>query len=252
METDFDYYNKLKNNLENLKLHGFSTHLDEVLSALEKESVSVVEGLYRLSNYELRIKEERAYQGCVKQAGFPFIKTMDDFDFTFQPSISKQEMNGLRSLRFIENKENILFLGSPGTGKTHLAVSLGIEAARNRISTYFINCSDLLAQLEKARQENRLEQRMKFINRYKLLIIDEVGFLSMSPEASKIFFQLISKRYEHKSTIITTNKELSQWGEMFQDPVLANAILDRFLHHCSVIKIVGPSYRTREFMTDTE
>lgn len=127
-----------------------------------------------------------------------------------------------------------------------MSVSIGIEAAYNHRSTYFITCNDLLLRLKRAQLENRLEQKLKLYARYKLLIIDEVGFLPLDEESSKLFFQLISMRYEKHSTIITTNKPLSQWGQIFGDPVLANAILDRLLHHCSVIKIVGKSYRTKD------
>lgn len=156
---------------------------------------------------------------CVKVANFPFIKTMDDFDFSFQPTLNRDMIRGFANLRFIEQKENILFIGSPGVGKTHLSVAIGVESAKHRNSTYFIHCNDMILQLKRARLENRLEQRLKFVAKYKLLIIDEVGFLPLDDEASKLFFQLISCRYENHSTIITTNKSLSQWGEIFGDSV---------------------------------
>lgn len=144
--------------------------------------------------------------------------------------------------------KNILFIGSPGVGKTHLSISIGIEAAKNRKSTYFVNCNELLMHLKKAKIENRLESRLKHFARYKVLIIDEVGFLPMDPESSKLFFQLIAKRYEKPSTstIITTNIELAKWDEIFEDAVLANAILDRLLHHSEIFKIVGDSYRLKD------
>ena len=166
------------------------------------------------------------------------------------PSINKEQILNFKYLKFIENRENIIFIGSPGVGKTHLATSIGIEAAKARVSTYFISCGDLLLQLKRAHLENRLEQRIKFFSKYKLLIIDEVGFLPLDIESSNLLFQLIAKRYEKNSTIVTTNKPLSRWGEIFGDSVLANAILDRLLHHSNVINIVGRSYRTKDIIED--
>ena len=147
---------------------------------------------------------------------------------------------------YIDIYKNILFIGSPGVGKTHLATSIGIEAARHRYSVYFITCQDLMSQLKKAESENRLEQRLKAFNRHKLLIIDEIGYINLDRESANLFFQLISMRYEQKSTIITTNKNLSKWTDIFCEPVIANAILDRLLHHSHIVNIIGPSYRTKD------
>lgn len=184
--------------------------------------------------------------GKDKQAGFPFSKAIEDYDFDYQPSVKRKEIEDFRSLRFIENNENILFIVSPGVGKTHLATSIGIEAARHRYSVYFIICQDLMSQLKKAESENRLEQRLKAFNRHKLLIIDEIGYINLDRESANLFFQLISMRYEQKSTIITTNKNLSKWTDIFCEPVIANAILDRLLHHSHIANIIGPSYRTKD------
>ncbi|SNX54454.1 IS21-like element helper ATPase IstB [Thermoanaerobacterium sp. RBIITD] len=170
---------------------------------------------------------------------------LDDFDFEFQPSINKQEILDLKSLRFVENNENILFVGTPGVGKTHLATAIGIECAKHRYSTYFVHFQELMTQLKKALAENRLEIRLKHFSKYKVLIIDEVGYLPIDTDASNIFFQLISKRYEKHSTIITTNMPFSNWAEVFGSATLANAILDRLLHHSHVISIKGPSYRLK-------
>ncbi len=188
----------------------------------------------------------RAVNACVKVANFPFIKTMEDFDFSFQPALNKKQLLEFTSLGFIERKENILFVGSSGVGKTHLATSIGIECARNRYSTYFVSFENLMNQLKRALLENRLEARMKFFSKYKILIIDEIGYMPIDTDSANLFFQLIAKRYEKHCTIITTNTPFSKWGEIFGSPTLANAILDRLLHHSSVISIKGPSYRLKE------
>ena len=154
----------------------------------------------------------------------------------------------LMTLRFIENAENIIFCGTPGVGKTNLAVSIGIEAAKHRYYVYFITFQDLISQLKKAALENRLETRIKWFCRYKLLIIDELGYQKMDVDSANLFFNLIAKRYEKLSTVITTNSPFSKWSDIFQEPVLTNALLDRLLHHCSVININGPSYRLKDQM----
>ena len=188
----------------------------------------------------------------IKAAAFPFIKTIEDYDFDFQPKLNKQEILELTSLKFIEELKNIVFLDSSGVRKTHLATSLGIVAAKKRYSTYFIKCHDLLQQLKRAKVENRLDSRLKYLNIYKLLIIDELGYLPIDKEDSNLFFQLIDMRYEKKSTILTTNINFSNWDSVFYDAVVANDILDRVLHHSHVISINGRSYRVKDYITKSE
>jgi len=243
-------YLSLVNNLEELNLFQFKEHLDSYIDLINSGEKSIVESLKELTEYEIKFKEARAMNACVKVANFPFLKTIEDFDFSFQPSINKGKILDLLTLRFLERKENILFLGNPGVGKTHLSVAIGIAAAQKRISTYFINCHELLQNLKKAHLENRLETRLKHYAKYKLLIIDEIGYLPINREEGNIFFQLINKRYEKSSTIITTNKDFSKWHEIFGDVVIANAILDRLLHHSVVEKIVGRSYRTKDILKE--
>ena len=225
-------------------------HLDEVIDAANQNGSSFTESLIKLTNYEVDRKEINAVNAMVKTGAFPHTKTLKDFDFDFQPTLNKVEIEDLASLRFITNNENIIFLGNSGTGKTHLATSIGVIAAKNRISTYFIKCNDLIAQLHKARLENRLEARIKNYCKYKLLIIDEIGYLPIGQEEAKLFFQLIDKRYENKSTIFTTNINFNNWDEVFKDTMIASAILDRVLHHAHVINITGKSYRLKNYMND--
>lgn len=239
-------YTKLNNNLEILKLVKIKENIDKYIDLINSKQKDVVEALYELTNMEINLMQERAMYSCVRVAGFPFIKEFEDFDFEFQPSINKEKILDFKNLRYIEKKENILFIGGPGVGKTHLATSIGIVAAKNRISTYFINCNDLIENLKKAKSENRFANRLNHYARYKLLIIDEVGFLPIDSEGANMLFQLINKRYEKNSTIITSNKPFGKWHEIFGDITLANAILDRLLHHSHIININGKSYRLKD------
>jgi len=239
-------YTTLLNNLEELKLLQIKENIDTYIDLITNGQKTVVDALNELTKLEIQLKEEKATHACVKVANFPFIKTLDDFDFTFQPTVNQDKIRDLHTLRFLEKKENILFLGNSGVGKTHLSVAIGIAAAKKRNSTYFINCHDLLLNLKRAHLENRLETRLKHYAKYRLLIIDEIGYLPISKEESNMFFQLINKRYEKSSTIITTNREFSKWHEIFGDTTIANAILDRLLHHSTVEKITGRSFRVKD------
>lgn len=245
-------YNRLLNNLEELKLTSLKDNLPAYADMVSKKEKNFIEALYELTEKEKSFRREKLMNNSVKTAGFPFLKKVEDYDFSFQPSLNRDEINDLLSLRFAENKENIIFVGSPGTGKTHLATAIGIEAALHRYGVHFITCQKLMNDLTMALEENRLEKRLKQYTGYKVLIIDEIGYLTMDTNQANLFFQLISRRYERKSTILTTNKNLSKWVEIFTDPVITNAILDRLLHHCHLINIVGPSYRTKDILSQID
>ncbi len=241
-------YTQLIKNLEYLKMKQMIVHLDEVIDFITKNNLSFVEGLTKLTSHEIDYKEANMIRSMVKVGAFPHYKELREFDFSFQPTINQQQILDFETLRFLENQENIVFLGSSGVGKTHLAVSIGIAAAKKRVSTYFIKCHDLIQQLKKAKLENRLDDRLKHFSKYKLLIIDELGYLPIEKEDSKLFFQLIDMRYEKKSTILTTNINFNNWDDVFFDPIIANAILDRVLHHAHVVNITGKSYRLKEYI----
>ncbi len=245
-------YQQLNTSLETLKLFQIKEHLEEVSNFVSQNKLSFSDGLLKLCNYEIDHKTEVASKSMIKAAAFPFVKTVEDYDFEFQPCVNKQEILELSTLRFMENAENIVFLGSSGVGKTHLATAIGIVAASKRYSTYFIKCHDLLQQLKRAKLENRLESKLKYINRYKLLVVDELGYLPIDKEDSNLFFQLIDMRYEKKSTILTTNINFNEWDSIFNDAVVANAILDRVLHHSKVITINGHSYRVKDYIQASE
>lgn len=245
-------YQQLSMSLEKLKLIQMKEHLEEVSNFVSQNKLSFSDGLLKLCTYEIDYKSETAAKSMIKAAAFPFVKTIEDYDFEFQPCVEKQDILEIATLRFMENAENIVFIGSSGVGKTHLATAIGIVAASKRYSTYFIKCNNLLQRLKKAKIENRLDSVLKYINRYKLLIIDELGYLPIDKEDSNLFFQLIDMRYEKKSTILTTNINFNDWDNIFYDAVVANAILDRILHHSKVITINGRSYRVKDYIKPSE
>ena len=245
-------YNKLLNNLETLRLDKMVSYLPNYLTAIEGKDIAFTDALFELTQKEIEFRDERAARQQIIVSAFPFEKEVKDFDFSYQPSINKNQILDLETLRFLENHENILFVGTSGVGKTHLATSIGIAAAKKRYSVYFIQCHDLILQLKKAHAENRLEQKLKNFCKYSLLIVDEIGYLPVDRDGANLFFQLIARRYEKRSTIITTNQPFSKWGEIFSDNTLANAILDRLLHHSTVIKITGQSYRLKDKLEEIE
>lgn len=248
-------YNKLLNNLENLELFKIKELLPNYLDKNILENKSLTDILKELTNEEITFRDERARLINLKISHFPFHKTIDEFDFSYQPSINKNQILDLMTLRFIENNDNILFIGTSGVGKTHLAVSIGMEASSKRYSTYFISFNGLMEKFKRAANEKRLDSIVRHYTKYKLLIIDEIGYLPVDKCASHGFFQLIAARYEHRSTILTTNQPLSKWGDVFGDYTIANAIIDRLVHHSSIIKITGQSYRIKDkllYDDDTE
>lgn len=237
---------ELLNNLTKLKLLRMKELLPSFLDNSNFNHSEFIDNLLKLTNEEIEYRDNRAKEINVKISHFPYQKCINEFDFDFQPTIDKTKVLNLMTLRFLEKNENIVFQGLPGTGKTMLSCCIGIEAASNRVSTYFIHCNTLLNDLKKAKYENKLDYRIKHFSKYKLLIIDEFGFLPLNKDDANLLFQLISARYESRSTIITTNIPFSKWGESLNDPIIATAILDRLLHHAHIFQIDGPSYRVKD------
>lgn len=237
-------YQQLQKNLHELKLTQISLQIDDYINKINEHKLSIVDALCELTSKEVEVKNFNAAHAMVKVAAFPHLKELKDFDFEFQPKINKQQFLDFESLRFLDNNSNIILIGNSGVGKTHLATSIGIAAAKKRVSTYFIKCQDLIEQLKKAYIENKLDDRIKHFSKYKLLIIDEIGYLPIGEQEAKMFFQLIDRRYEKKSTIVTSNINLSDWNQIFLDNMLASAILDRLVHHSTIVNILGNSYRT--------
>lgn len=238
-------YTQLLNNLDKLEMPKMKELLPAYLDKAVTEEKSTTDILNELTAAEIDYREDRARQINLKISHFPFMKTIDDFDFQYQPSLNKSQIMDLLSLRFIEQNENILFIGSSGVGKTHLATALGIEATSKRNSTYFVHFNDLMAKFKVAAQEGRIEAVVKHYSKYRVLIIDEIGYLPIDKDSANGFFQLVASRYERRPIILTTNQPLSKWGEVFGDYTLANAIIDRLVHHSYIIKITGQSYRIK-------
>jgi len=238
-------YERLHANLEKLKLDTVAAILDSYLEMAAKEDLSVLEVLDHLMEEERKAKEALAIETKMRFAGFPIRKTLEEFDFKFQPSIDRKVIKELSTLKFVHNAENVIFLGPPGVGKTHLAVALGIETIKAGYSVYFANAGTLVERLKAASRKDMLEEKLKNMNRHKLVIVDEIGYLPFDTEGAHCFFQLISKRYEKGSMIFTSNKSYGEWGQIFQDQVIAAAVLDRILHHGTTVNIKGESYRLK-------
>ncbi len=238
-------YERVHGNMLSLGLMTAEAMVDNWLSTAAERDIAMMEVLDHLFDQEVSKRRISAIETRIRVSGIPVQKSIQDFDLNFQKSIDKKVINELCTLSFVHNAENLILLGPPGVGKTHIAIGLGMEAIKAGFSVYFSNSATMIAQLKQAARKDKLEKKLKTFNKYKLLIIDEIGYLPFDQEASNLFFRLISRRYEQASTIFTANKSYSEWGEIFGDPVIATAILDRILHFSITLNLKGESYRLK-------
>ena len=220
--------------------------LDHIVQQLERGQLSALEAIDLLLAEEITVRESRRIKAALQMARLGNIKTLSGFDFSFQPSLDRNRVLALAQLDFIDRHEVVHFIGQSGTGKSHLAAALGVEAVRAGRSVYFSPLADIIESLAKADREGRLRERIRYLCRASLLIIDEIGYLSLGAPAGNLFFQLVNARYERGAMILTSNRGFAEWGEVFGDPVVATALLDRLLHHAVVVHIEGASYRLRQ------
>ena len=237
---------RLQQHCHRLRLYQVEQELTARLEQAAKRELSYADFLDELLALEVGSKTEKHHQMRITMARFPFQKTLESFDFKFQPSIDVKLMRELAGGRYMASGDNVLLLGPPGVGKTHLAVALGIKACEQGVGTLFITATALITTLGRALAEGRLEERLKVLTQPQLLIVDEIGYLPIDRQGANLFFQLVSRRYERGSIILTSNQSLGAWDEVFGDAVIASAILDRLLHHSITVNIKGESFRLKE------
>ncbi len=232
--------------MQKLKMEYLPDNLDALCEQAAKRELDYRAFLTEALATEWQGRHQKGLESRLKQARLPWIKTLEQFDFSFQPSIDRKVIRKLAGGAFIERAENIIFLGPPGVGKTHLAIALGVKAAEAGHRVLFLTLETLMTRLKRAQQENRLEKQLQQLTYPKVLIIDEIGYLPLSRQEASLFFRLIARRYEKASTLLTSNKGFVDWGEVFSDQVIATAILDRLLHHATTLNIKGESFRLKE------
>jgi len=246
MKTAPSLRDRLRAQLADLKMPGALEALDDILARIDGGHLKAPEALEALLGAHITLRNNRRLVAAMRSSRLPAVKTLADFDFSFQPSLQREQIDSLHTLGFVERRENVILLGPPGVGKTHLAISLAIATAQSGRRVYYGTLSDLITSLEEAQAAGHLSQRLKTLIFPALLVVDELGYLPISRTGAMLFFQLMSRRYETASTVLTSNKGFEDWGEVFGDDVMASALIDRLVHHCHIVNIRGNSYRMRQ------